>query len=116
MASAGIESFHAHIYFSPGDETTTARAVVDEASREIGALVKIGRFHERPVGPHPRGSIQLHVEQANALTVLTWLMQHRDGLTVFVHGNTGDDYLDHTQHVAWLGDSEPLKLSVFSKS
>jgi DOPA 4,5-dioxygenase len=45
---------------------------------------------------------------------LPWLMLNRDGLNVLLHPETGDDYRDHSAHAAWLGESLPLRLDVFS--
>jgi hypothetical protein len=42
-----------------------------------------------------------------------WLMLNRDGLTVLLHPETGDDYTDHTAHAAWFGAVLPLRLEVF---
>jgi len=113
--SIDIQSYHAHIYFSPGPETITARALCQKAESEIGDRIQIGRFHEKPVGPHPRGSCQLLVGIEHSAEVLKWLMENRDGLTIFCHGNSGDNYLDHTALVCWLGESETLKLSIFKQ-
>jgi len=41
---------------------------------------------------------------------LPWLMLNRDGLTILVHPETGDAYVDHTEHAAWLGGMLPLKV------
>jgi DOPA 4,5-dioxygenase len=41
-----------------------------------------------------------------------WLALNRDGLTVFVHPETGNALADHSAHVIWLGDSQALKLDV----
>ena len=37
---------------------------------------------------------------------------NRGDVDVFIHPNTGDDLLDHTQHIMWIGESYPLNLSV----
>jgi DOPA 4,5-dioxygenase len=39
-------------------------------------------------------------------------MLNRDGLTV-LHPETGDDYLDHTDHAVWFGAVLPLRLEMF---
>lgn len=44
--------------------------------------------------------------------VTAWLALNRDGLTVFTHAETGDVMADHTQHVLWLGESQPLRLDM----
>jgi aromatic ring-cleaving dioxygenase len=34
-----------------------------------------------------------------------WLMLNRDGLTILLHPETGNDYADHTEHAVWCGPS-----------
>ena len=103
-----IENYHAHVYY---DAATRAQAVrlCQAAGRTFG--VKIGRMHDNPVGPHPRGSCQLTVRKSQFAKVMPWLVLNRGGLTVFAHAQTGDALADHTRHVIWLGPSEKLKLS-----
>jgi len=108
---AVIHDFHAHIYFNP-DEVDQARALGAAAHEKFG--VPEGHYHLRPVGPHPRGSCQLTVPAAQFGDVAQWLVLNRGDLTVFAHANTGDDRADHTRHVIWFGESEPLDLSIFS--
>ena len=105
-----IHDFHAHIYFDP-DQIDAAQALAAEAHDQFG--VRVGHFHERPVGPHPRGSCQLTVPTAQFGEVATWLSVHRAGLTIFAHASTGDDRADHSANVIWFGPSEPLDLSIF---
>lgn len=107
-----IQDFHAHIYFDAG-EVDRARDLGEAARARFG--VPVGRFHLQPVGPHPRGSCQLTVTADQFGPVLQWLLLNRDGLTIFAHANTGDDLVDHTDHVIWLGPSETLRLSIFGK-
>lgn len=107
---AHFESFHAHVYFDAGT-SEQARALCEEAATVFELLV--GRHHEKSVGPHPRWSCQLAFEQEIFPDLTNWLEQHRDGLTVFVHGLSGDDLADHTEHVAWLGEPVDLNLEVF---
>ena len=109
-AATRIRDFHVHLYFDP-DEVDRARAVASEVQRRFGAAV--GHFHTRPVGPHPRGSVQLTVPTERFGEVAGWLPLHRDGLTVFAHPSTGDDLADHTRHVIWFGASEPLGTEMF---
>ena len=45
--------------------------------------------------------------------VLPWLALYRHGLVVFMHPDTGNDLLDHTDHAIWMGAIRPLDLSVF---
>ena len=101
--------FHAHIYFD-ADQLERAQAFASAAQEKFG--VAVGRFHTRPVGPHPRGSCQLTVPKDLFGDFALWAVFARDGLTIFAHADTGDDLPDHTDHVIWFGPSEPLDLSV----
>ncbi len=105
-----IHSYHAHVYY---DATTLpqARALCEEAVRMFG--VKMGRVHERPVGPHPDWSCQLTVPVEEIGAVLGWLALNRDGLVVFMHPETGDALADHARHAIWMGAVRPLDLSLF---
>jgi DOPA 4,5-dioxygenase len=102
-----IGDFHAHIYFDP-HELDRARALASRAAELFD--ISIGRFHTAPVGPHPRGSVQLTVPPERFGTLASWLALNRAGLTIFAHASTGDDWVDHTEHVVWFGSSEPLHL------
>ena len=110
MAEPAIQNFHAHIYFDPS-ELTRAQTLGAAARERFG--VAVGHFHERPVGPHPRGSCQLTVEPEQWGDFSQWIALNRDGLTIFAHTSTGDDRVDHTEHVIWFGPSETLDLSIF---
>lgn len=105
-----IENFHAHVYYDL-PERETALKLCAAAGKKFG--VKVGRMHDNPVGPHPRGSCQLTIEQQQLADVLPWLVLNRGKLTVFTHAQTGNALKDHTQHVIWLGPSETLKLDQF---
>ena len=105
-----IENFHAHVYY---DAPTRAQAqkLCEAAGQKFG--VKVGRMHDNPVGPHPRGSCQLTIGKEQFTDVVSWLVLNRSGLTVFTHAQTGNALKDHTDHVIWLGPSETLELDQF---
>jgi DOPA 4,5-dioxygenase len=107
-----ITGYHAHVYF---DEPTRERArqLCEAAGRTFP--VTVGRMHDKPVGPHPRGSCQLAFGSELFADVIPWLIVNRKGLTVFVHAESGDVLEDHTEHVLWLGASEALNLAALSK-
>jgi DOPA 4,5-dioxygenase len=110
MADPVIFDFHAHIYFDPA-QVDEARALASAVQQRFG--VAVGHFHQRPVGPHPRGSVQMTVPTDRFGEVATWLAINRAGLTIFAHASTGEDRQDHTHNVIWFGPSEPLDLSIF---
>ena len=110
MANAAIFDFHAHIYFDP-PQLDEARALAAAVQQKFG--VAVGHFHQRPIGPHPRGSVQMTVPTDRFGDVATWLAVNRAGLTIFAHASTGKDRQDHTHNVIWFGPSEELDLSIF---
>ncbi len=87
-----ITHYHAHIYY-------------DAETRD----------HDAPVGPHPQSMYQIAFPREILATFVPWLMLNRDGLTVLLHPETGDDLTDHTAHAAWMGAILPLRLEVFRK-
>jgi DOPA 4,5-dioxygenase len=109
MENVTVKGYHAHVYF---DDTSVeqARALWERVSEEFDYAV--GRFHEKNVGPHPRWSFQIAFKADAFGTLVPWLAVNRKGLTVFVHGLSGDDIYDHTELVLWLGESVELDLSV----
>jgi len=108
-----IKGYHAHVYFDVV-EREKAHALCTEAGKAFA--VTVGRMHDKPVGPHPRGSCQLAFGPDLFGKVIPWLVLHRGGLTVFAHAETGDAIKDHTEHVVWLGPSETLNLAALSRA
>jgi DOPA 4,5-dioxygenase len=107
-----ITGYHAHVYFDAASREQAVQ-LCEAARRALG--VTMGRVHDRPVGPHPRGSCQLAFGPELFASVVPWLLANRNGLTVFAHAETGDTLEDHTEHVLWLGASETLNLGALSK-
>ncbi|MEO0867054.1 MAG: DOPA 4,5-dioxygenase family protein [Cyanobacteria bacterium J06642_11] len=105
------DNYHAHVYFD-GNSVEQGAALCKRAGELFG--VSVGRVHLRPVGPHPCRSCQLAFGKDQFDALIPWLEENRGGLTVFVHGLTGDDLADHTEHASWLGDAVPLNLLIFS--
>ena len=104
-----ISGYHAHIYY---DEAT--RPTATEVREAIGARfdVKLGRWHDRPIGPHPRWSYQVAFAPDHFPTLVPWLSLNRQGLVVLVHPETGDHVADHTDHAIWLGEKLELDIDV----
>lgn len=108
---AVIRGWHAHVYFD-AQTLEQARTLCEAAAVRFPGL-KMGRVHEKPVGPHPDWSCQLAFGPELISDVLPWLALNRKGLVVFLHPDTGDDLLDHTEHAIWMGAMRSLDLSVF---
>jgi DOPA 4,5-dioxygenase len=108
-----ITGYHAHVYFDAASREQ-ARALCEAAAQALVG-VSVGRMHDGPVGPHPRGSCQLAFAADKFAVVIPWLILERGGLTIFAHAETGNALEDHTEHVLWLGPSEPLNLAALSR-
>jgi aromatic ring-cleaving dioxygenase len=65
---------------------------------------------DRPGGPLPQAQFQVELTSAELGTVTEWLMLHREGLSVLLHPESGDDLVDHTARAAWLGAPLELRL------
>src|SRR4029434_8078775 len=70
MDTAKIKDWHAHVYF---DAITTAPAQALREKIEKAFAIEMGRFHERPVGPHPRFSYQVAFKNEQLAPLLSWL-------------------------------------------
>ena len=110
---SAVTSYHAHVYFDAGTREPARR--IREAV-EHAFPVQMGRWHEQPIGPHPRWSYQIAFPPERFARLVPWLMLHHEGLTVFIHPNTGDDLADHRDHALWIGESVPLDLTIFEKA
>ncbi len=102
-----IRGFHAHIYYDP-----TTRDVAARIREKLGARfeVRLGRWHDQPVGPHPQAMYQVAFLPEQFSEVVPWLMLNHEGLGVLIHPETGDDVKDHTEHALWLGDKLDLNV------
>ena len=109
--TVSIRDYHAHLYYDV-NTLDEARSLADELN--LNHPVKIGTFHQKPVGPHPVWSCQLTVSVDQLGEVIPWLLIHHGNVDVFIHPNTGDDLADHTRYVMWIGESYPLNISIFS--
>lgn len=104
------KAYHAHVYYEK-EELAFATALCEKAGERFN--LEIGRIHQKLVGPHPRWSCQILFDSKDFDALIPWLESNREGLSILVHGQTGDDLLDHTENAYWLGDSIELKLSIF---
>ncbi len=106
-----IKGYHAHVYF---DEATfeQAKALCEEAGQRFS--VTVGRFHRKPVGPHPSWSCQLAFNHGQYADLLSWLALNRKGLTILIHTLTGNDLKDHTDYASWMGEPQALNLDVLT--
>ncbi|WP_425406354.1 DOPA 4,5-dioxygenase family protein [Hwanghaeella sp.] len=105
-----IQGWHAHVYFDP-EKAVQADKLRTAISERFD--IKMGRWHEKLVGPHPRWSYQVAFSPEQFGPLVSWLSLNRNGLTIFIHPETGDDLIDHTAHTIWMGEMLDLNLDMF---
>lgn len=98
-----IAGYHAHVYYEPQtrDRADALREAID---RRFRRAVRLGRWHDKPVGPHTRSMYQVAFDTVLFPEIVPWLALNRAGLVILVHPETGDAVADHTDHAIWLGE------------
>ena len=107
---SAIQSWHAHVYFSP--ETRHHAAQLREWVGERFPRVRFGLWREQKIGPHTQPMYQIAFENADYAAIVPFLALNRNGLAVLVHPETGRERADHTDHALWMGAVLPLDTSV----
>jgi len=107
-----IRGFHAHVYYDPESRDRAARL------REgLGQFdVRLGSWHDEPVGPHPKAMYQVVFSPDQFGAVVPWLMLHREGLDVLVHPETGNSVEDHLNRCLWLGEKLRLRVGTLRRA
>ena len=98
-----------HVYYTP--ETRDKAALLRQWIEEDFA-VRMGRWHDVPVGPHPIAMYQVQFEPDQFPRLVPFVMLNRMGLTVLLHPQSGRPRDDHTIHATWMGEVLPLKTDV----
>jgi len=106
---AKIYDYHAHIYY---DAVSRPRAALLRSWIEERFTVRMGRWHDVPVGPHPCAMYQVAFAPDQFPAVVPFIMMNRMGLTVLLHPEAGRPRDDHTLHATWMGAILPLRSEV----
>lgn len=112
IGTAGIHSYHAHVYFRNAQERERALQLREWIGERFS--VQLGRVHFVPVGPHREAMFQIAFAREWFDAFVSWLMLNRRGLSVLVHPNTGRELDDHLIHAIWLGEALSLRADVLS--
>ena len=107
-----ITGFHAHVYYNTSSRDAAARVREGLGSR---FNVRLGSWHDKPVGPHPQSMYQVVFSPELFDKVVPWLMLNREGLDILVHPETGDNVIDHLDHALWLGKKLKLTIDSFKR-
>lgn len=111
--SIKIVGFHAHVYYDTITRDTAARV---REGLDASFDVRLGRWHDQPIGPHPKAMYQVAFSPNQFSEVVPWLMLNHEGLDILIHPETGDDVADHTEHALWLGKKLDLNIDVLKRS
>jgi aromatic ring-cleaving dioxygenase len=114
--NSDIRSYDVHTYFfqSYGPSKQEGHALrekfqVDFAKEIDTGKVRVFKFHDYPLGPHPYGMWECDFRtQEMFAKVVPWFQINHGSLSVLVHPHTGDGYKDHTHHAMWIGKQVPL--------
>ena len=105
-----VGGYHAHVYYDADSRETAAR-LRQRVWRKWPDAVVMGRFRDRPVGPHPACMYQVTFDRETFAEIVPWLMHNRDGLTILVHPEGEDAHDDHAHYPLWLGGRLDLDLA-----
>jgi aromatic ring-cleaving dioxygenase len=110
---AKITEYHIHVYYDPATRDKAAQLREWVESR---FPVRMGRWHDNPVGPHPTSMYQIAFKPEVFPTLAPFVMLNRMGLTVLLHPESGRPRDDHTLHATWMGAVLPLKTEVLPET
>ena len=74
MNTPEIIDWHSHVYFDAAsrDAAWALRETIEKSFE-----IEMGRFHEKPVGPHPQFSFQVHFRNEQFAPFMAWLTMNR---------------------------------------
>jgi len=101
-------AFDFHIYYNKGAQMEHARKLHERIRREFPEM-RIYKFWEVPVGPHPVPMFEVNPRSpAEFASLFAFLVVYRGDLSVLIHPNTDDAFRDHTDRATWMGERYPL--------
>lgn len=107
-----IKSFHAHVYYNVISKN---EANLLRKQLEANFDVELGRWRDKPVGPHTQPMYQVKFEHDLFSELVPWLSLNHRGLSVLIHPLTGNDLADHTEYALWLGPQLPIREKIFKE-
>ena len=106
-----INYFHAHVYYGDDDVAReTAARLREKAWNKWPNKLRMGRFRDTAVGPHPQAMYQIEFDHEIFDETVPWLMYNRDGLTILLHPDAEDAWRDHAWYTFWMGNILELRL------
>ena len=109
-----ITGWHAHVYYTESSKPNAE--ALREAMEARFPAATMGRWHDKPVGPHPMWSYQVAFEPALFGEIVPWLSLHHGDLTVLVHPLTGHLVREHTTNAMWMGTPQTLDVDMLRRA
>ena len=107
-----IKGYHAHIYYAV---MSKGKAELLREQLEANFEIKLGRWRDKPVGPHTQAMYQVKFERDLFSELVPWLALNHRGLSVLIHPLTGNDLADHTEYALWLGTQLSIREEIFEE-
>ena len=108
-----ITDYHVHVYYDPASRD---RAALLRQWVEQRFTVRMGRWHDVPVGPHPTAMYQIQFTPDIFPVLVPFLMMNRMGLTILLHPESGRPRDDHTINATWMGAVLPLNITILPET
>lgn len=110
--NSSMNKYHAHIYFKL-EEKAKAEVFFDRAQHCQEKIFSVWKLYPQKVGPHALPMVEMHFNQDTRASVIKWLEDNREGFSVLIHQDTGDDVRDHLSGIQWLGEVLPIDFDFF---
>ena len=104
---------HAHIYYSIDQRELAVRLREAVGSTFGNRVLKIPEPVDHAHGPHPVPTFEVHFDGKMRVEMRDFLEANRNGLSVLIHEDTGDDHRDHRENIEWLGEPVALDFGFF---
>lgn len=105
-----FDQYHIHVYFNE-DTSEIAAQLRENIATQLE--MEVGNFNQKLVGPHLQWNFYVPFSKAQFDKIIPWIAQHRNGLSVLLHKDTGDDWVDHTEDLFWFGEVGEIDISMF---
>lgn len=111
MKAAKVVEYHAHVYFTEATKATAEKLYEDLGRIFADRLVR-NSIAYGPRGPHVTNMFGIDIPLREFEAVVSFLVVNHGRHSVLIHPVTGNELLDHSHHALWLGERQPLDLSV----
>lgn len=112
MIDSFVPSYHVHVYYDDSN-----LELIKEIRKHLwdlfsdNSFIQIGKMYDHPIGPHPQAQFVVAIHHTFLQFVFNFFMKNRQGLSVLIHPETGNEIKDHTDHLVWMGTPLTLDLS-----